>query len=288
MTMYNRFLLRILTFVRASNLIPMTELLTVLLTAVLTVHPVLADEPIVNLPPELVSPSVIPSVIPSAVTPRGMPSTLYVVIGGNGTCTVSHPSPLFHNLQSNSLFTGFESWLVKPGYLTPQDNVIFACYEWLSPMMRFYDVRYQPLMTSIHEGQLDVLVLSRSYGMARVVVIGHSHGGWRAIKLAASPYLAAHLTMPITLVSIDPVSRITCLKLRESGCREAPRDLSWDEMNYLNSRVRWLNAYQDNGIFLNSGAMTAAHANIPVISNHVAIQTNVTVWQAVVSWVTAL
>lgn len=260
------------------------SLIAMIPTMNLAVQPARADDSGVILPPELTPP---PS-IPAAVPPGLMPATLYVVIGGNGTCTFSQPSPFFANLQSNNLFSGFESWLVKPGYLTPQDNVIFVCYEWLSPMMRFYDVRYQPVMTAIHEGQLDELVLSRASGMARMVVIGHSHGGWRAIKLAASPYLAANLPLPITLVSIDPVSRMTCLKLREPGCREAPSDLSWDELRYLNTRVRWLNAYQDNGLLLKSSAIAAAHANIPVVSNHVAIQTDVTVWQALVSWVTAI
>ncbi len=227
------------------------------------------------------------SVEASAESPEGS-STLYVVIGGNGTCRYSKPSAMFSTLKSNSLFSSFESWIIQKGLLKASDNVLFVCYEWLSPMMQYFDLRYQPVMTPIHESALDELVLARAAGQARVVIMGHSHGGWRAMKLAASPYLASTLAgIRRTLISIDPVSRVTCLRLRDSGCREAPRDFSDAEINYLSNYVLWFNAYQEGVGVLRSGAATGARVNFPVDANHVSIQTSQIVWQSVLHWLMA-
>jgi hypothetical protein len=214
-----------------------------------------------------------------------LPPTLYVVIGGNGSCMAPGVSSVFPDLQDNELFRGFTSNIAAAGLLTANDNVLFTCYEWLSPMMRLYDARYQPVMVPLHEAQLDEVVLSRSANMSRVVIIGHSYGGWRAMKLAASPLLAAYMRAPITLVSIDAVSKVNCPRLREPGCRGAPSDFSPEESGYLNTKTRWLNAYQTRGVLLNSGMLTAAHANVEVVSNHIAIQTDRTVWNATCEWI---
>jgi hypothetical protein len=241
----------------------LTKILTILAMTHFWAPKVVADTPV--LPP--------------------MPPTLYVVIGGNGTCLVPGISPVFPNLQDNELFRGFTSTIATSGLLTANDNVLFACYEWLSPMMRLYDARYLPVMTPIHEAQLDEVVLSRSANMSRVVIIGHSYGGWRAIKLAASPFLAARMSAPVTLVSVDPVSKVNCPRLREPGCRAAPSDFTPEESGYLHTKTRWLNAYQTHGVLLNSGMLTAAHANVEVVSNHIAIQTDRTVWHAACEWI---
>jgi len=208
-------------------------------------------------------------------------SNLFVVLSGNGSCPKGYPSRVAPGLQENELFQAFNQWILLGGQVTASDNVLFACYEWQSPEMKFYDLRFAPQMVPILETQLDELVLPRAQYARKLIIVGHSHAGWRAMKLAASPLLLNSLNIPIVLATIDPVSRVTCQRLREPGCREAPRDFTQAEMTQLNTRTVWLNLFHQPAIILGSGPIGYAHFNYQVNANHVAMQTDPTVWQTV-------
>jgi hypothetical protein len=206
-------------------------------------------------------------------------STLYVVIAGNGACRRNSTFRYPAGLVETELFQSFVNSMLLTRVVTPWDNVIFTCYEWQSPQMQFYDMRGSHQMFSLHESQLDQLVLGRAQNIRRLVIIGHSHAGWRAMKLATS--LLRITAQPILLATIDPVSRVTCQRLRDPGCREAPRDFSPQDFFNLNTRTRWLNLFHQPVIILGSSPIAAAHYNIQINANHVAMQTDPTVWEMI-------
>lgn len=206
---------------------------------------------------------------------------LYVVLSGNGSCPKGAPSRVAPGLQENELFMAFNQWIYSGGVLTANDRVIYACYEWQSPQMKFYDLKAERQMLPILETQIPELVVGRMQGFSKIFIVGHSHAGWLAMKLASSPMLLTYSAVPILLATVDPVSRVTCQRLREPGCREAPRDFTVTELQNLNTRTRWLNLYHQPAIILGSGPIAQAHQNIRVNANHVAMQMDATVWQNV-------
>jgi hypothetical protein len=227
------------------------------------------------------APSYNPATMPppnnGVVTPVVQPGILYIVLGGNGTCNRNGFSSVVPGLKDVILFDSFNRWFLNSGVVTPADNVVYTCYEWLSPQMQYFVLRGSRAMAPMHENQLDGLVGSLMQNVRKIIIIGHSHAGWRAMKLASSPYIGA-LPVPILLASLDPVSRVTCQRLRDDGCREAPRDFTQAEWYQLNTRTRWLNLYHQPAMILGSGPMPAAHYNLQVFANHVAIESDYTVW----------
>lgn len=213
-------------------------------------------------------------------------SNLFVVLGGNGTCRRRVMSPVVPGLINAKLFDAFNGWFLRRGLVRSQDNVIYACYEWLSPQMQFYDLHGEGQMIPIHENQLDEVVVSRAQNVTKVVIIGHSHAGWRAMKLASSEYMLNSLQVPVVLATMDPVSRVTCQRVREPGCREAPRDITPEEFDRLHTRTTWFNIYHTPAAFLGSGPMAAAHYNQWVPVNHISMENDRRTWRIVTGFVT--
>ncbi len=212
-------------------------------------------------------------------------STLFVVLGGNGTCRRDGISAVVPGLKDVKLFDAFNAWILTNGLVQPEDNVLYACYEWLSPRMQFFDLHGEQSMIPMDETELDELVVSRAGNATKLVIIGHSHAGWRAMKLAASEYVLNSLQVPVVLATMDPVSRVTCQRLREPGCRQAPRDITVDEFDRLNTRTTWFNIYHTPAAFLGSGPMAAAHYNQWVPVNHVSMENNRRTWRLVSGFV---
>lgn len=209
--------------------------------------------------------------------------TLYVIVSGNATC---RPAILGTNdvsgLTDNSLFQGFIATMMTPGYVTQEDNVIFACYETLSPQMQVYDVRNRPQMVPINEAELEGIVMPQAYLAQRIVIMGHSYGGWKSMKMASSAQLLPYTQAPIQLITIDPISKINCTNPFMPGCRQAPSDFTNVEFSTLHSRTRWLNAVQQPGVVLGSESMPAAHTNLEFTGvNHFTIVSDPRLWQAI-------
>ena len=214
-------------------------------------------------------------------------SNLFVVLSGNGSCDKGGGTVIAPGLRENELFWAFDQWVMPSGLVKPSDNVLYACYDWQSPVMRLYDLRYRQQMIPINETELDGFVYAHARTARKIVIIGHSHAGWRAMKLASSPLLTSFLPVPILLATIDAVSRVTCQRLREPGCREAPTDFSQMEWSILNTRTVWTNLYHQPAIILGSGPMAAAHFNQNFNANHVQMQTDPYVWQSVRNFIQA-
>jgi hypothetical protein len=216
----------------------------------------------------------------------GVPSgaTLFVVISGNATCTAGTQRSPVPGLIATSLFEGFNETALSNGMVGPNDDVIFACYERLSPMMQVYDLRLQPQMLPIEQSQLDAIVLGRVSLFQNVVIIGHSYGGWKSMKLATSLLQVPNIQAPLTLITIDPISKVHCTGPLDPGCREAPQDFSPQELQQLNSRTRWLNAVQEPAVILGSKPIAAAHVNLKIAGNHFTIPKDTDLWQAIVQF----
>ena len=221
--------------------------------------------------------------------PSGMQTTLgtlFVVISGNATCSPARFGGAMPGLVNSDLFESFITTMMNTGYVKQNDNIIFACFETLSPQMQVYDVKYRPQKVSIHESQLDGIVIPQAQQAGRVVVIGHSYGGWKSMKLVSSPQLLGYVQAPIQLVTVDPISKVNCTNPLMPGCRQAPSDFTDVEFATLNSRTRWLNAVQEPGIVVGSDAMAAAHFNLKFTgANHFSIVNDARLWQAVTEFV---
>ena len=212
-------------------------------------------------------------------------ASLFVVIAGNGSCRRKTTFQNIPGLINTQLFQSFVHTMLEKGAVTKEDHIIFACYEWQSPQMKFYERNISNHMSPIHESQLDQVVLRQAAHFQRIVIIGHSHAGWRAMKLASSPLLLNTVQVPILLASIDPVSRIQCQRLRDLGCRHAPTDLSKEEFSQLKTRTHWLNLYHQPAKILGSSPIREADCNVKVDANHVLMQTDPLVWKNIYQFV---
>lgn len=215
-------------------------------------------------------------------SPVASDRNLFVVISGNGTCNPKLNSPAVPGLWRTDLFDSFIGSILNGGLVRAQDNVLFLCYERLSPQMNVFDLRSSRQMEPIHEAQVDDLVLSRLGGVRRVFMIGYSYGGWRAMKLASSPRLIAASPLPLTLVTIDPISKVTCTRAFDAGCHESPQDFRLAELKQLNTHTRWINLFETQGLLVSSGFIAAAHQNIEINANHLTVATHGDVWNTVV------
>jgi hypothetical protein len=255
--------------------------------AVPTVNPLPAPV-YIPTPEETYAPSTLPSTVPNPL-PTTIPTaitTLFVVISGNSTCHPARFRSTLPGLVRSSLFESFISTMMNTGYVSQNDNVIFACFETLSPQMQVYDMKLRPQMLSIHESQLDQIIVPQAQQAARIVVIGHSYGGWRSMKLLSSPQLQASVRAPIQLVTIDPISKVNCTNPLMPGCRQAPSDFTDVEFSILNTRTNWLNAVQEPGIILGSDTLPAAHVNLKFTGvNHFSIVNDTRLWQSITQFI---
>lgn len=207
--------------------------------------------------------------------------TLWVVLSGNGTCRRPVNSRFVPKLINAKLFEAFHQTFWRTGAIEDDDSVIYGCYEWLSPQMQVLDLRGGASMVPVHESGLDQFVADRADSFSNIIIIGHSHAGWLAMKLASSDRLLAVTEAPVALVTMDPVSRVTCQQLREPGCREAPRDFTAAELSTLHVRTRWLNIYHSPAAVLGSGSIAAAHKNTRISVNHVRMEDSPFAWRIV-------
>ncbi len=103
-----------------------------------------------------------------------------------------------------------------------------------------------------------------------VFIVGHSHGGWLAMKTA----LILPASVPLAgVVTNDPISRVNCgvqailWQVNHNGCQEAPQDVSDDERGQILARIsgggQWRHYYQRNFAPLRSAAF--AGTNVPQV-----------------------
>lgn len=221
---------------------------------------------------------------PQGPGPLAGAPNLFVVISGNDTCEPRKDSRVLPGLWSTQFFDQFMGQIAARGVVGPNDELIFVCYQSFSADMFFWDSKTQPQMIPIHEAELDGLILSRAQNIRKIIMLGYSYGGWRTMKLASSPLLLAKTKAPILLITVDPISRVTCQGAFDKGCHSPPTDFVPEELNALNTRTRWLNTFQMRSLFVNSGPIPAAHDNIEVKRSHLKMARNPAVWSNILGF----
>jgi len=111
----------------------------------------------------------------------------------------------------------------------------------------------------------------------RVHVIGHSYGGWLAIKMAAK--IIASGNEIDSLVTIDPISRDDCTYTNWTNCFGAPIDLRDETLAMIQNKTGyWANYYQNTTYYLHSGRIKFADRNEQLDASHYDIDTHETIW----------
>lgn len=126
---------------------------------------------------------------------------------------------------------------------------------------------------SFEDLRLKVESLARKTKQKRVILIGHSHGGWLAMHTASQ--LAPDIALSF-LVTIDPISREACPPLLfgsglaaklvgdpyRHSCEQFPPDIT-DEVQFALARRSkgWLHLYQTRTSHLHSSGSVRAHVS---------------------------
>lgn len=129
------------------------------------------------------------------------------------------------------------------------------------------------------EGYLDVIHEQLEH-FSHVFVVGHSYGGWLAMKLASSYSGIADKIK--TLHTIDPISKELCYFDNISECLSAPRDIEQPAREHIrNVTETWMNAWQDATFFLHSSPITEADENKKYESEHWDIDNDQDLWEEI-------
>jgi pimeloyl-ACP methyl ester carboxylesterase len=111
-----------------------------------------------------------------------------------------------------------------------------------------------------------------------VFVVGHSYGGWLAMKMAES--YEGDPSLIKTLHTIDPISKKLCFFDSVPECLSAPRDILSDARAHISLYTGvWVNPWQDATFFLHSSAISEADFNPKYNLDHWAIDNNEDVWK---------
>lgn len=218
---------------------------------------------------------------------RASAETIYLISGGYVSCRTSWNDPT-----SAPVFQA-----AKPR-LDPEAFVA-VCFRSDSTVLAFRSDK----ATVTSTGGVAELVqavrarMEQAEPGSRLVVIGHSYGGWAAIKAAAE---LVH-DYPIDyLASIDPISTTLCppsAYLDNSqpypSCTVAPEDLTEEFAALRQAGVHWVQFFQDRYEFIRSTPIEQASRNVyltyPNLSDfwawqaHALMDGDARVWDVVVA-----
>ncbi len=182
--------------------------------------------------------------------------TVYLISGGYVSCRTSWNDP-----------TSAPVFQAAVPRLAPK-SFVAACYRNDSTVLAFRS----DLTTETTVGGVEALTEAVRGRMAaaepgsKLVVIGHSYGGWAVIKAAAA--LAGEVDVAY-LATIDPVSTTGCppaayLDADEpfGPCTVAPEDLEADFVKLHDAGVTWVQFYQDRYDFIQSTPIAEATRNV--------------------------
>lgn len=212
-----------------------------------------------------------------------LPSTRPLVIGMSGysTCTESED---YHNGESGPLgaqiFRKVEMVVQRISEkINVEPAVLASCFTDNSELITASSldgwVLKQPkdgdYLASIRE-QIDFFT--------HVFVVGHSYGGWLAMKLAES-YRGTPDKIK-TLHTIDPISKELCYFNNVSECLSAPRDIGKPSREHIRDHTEtWVNAWQDVTFFLHSSSIAEADENPKYDEEHWDIDNNDELWEKI-------
>ena len=215
----------------------------------------------------------------SAVAKVDKPKWAALVFGGNASC---HP---FGGDASSpyglSMYTQFDEVVqdLRNQHGASVDYFL-TCYTVKG--LIFYVSSGAPKLVSQVAPELlaeKILEFTEANVVRRLHAIGHSHGGWQALKLALQLDGQVYFDK---LVTIDPISRVNCRPPNITGCLRAPRDISECEYQKISSSVgKWSNYYQIRTPYLHSSPIASASENIELSLDHFKIDNSAEIWRQI-------
>lgn len=200
---------------------------------------------------------------------------LLAIMGGNTSCSTDddgNSSPQWMGMTAP--FNNLRKKLEESGQYTV--SYFLSCHN--SDAAVHYAASDDP--TSIHDTDFTgtkekIDQLYESTGAQRLIVAGHSYGGWLAMMLGAS--FSERLS---ALITIDPISRVTCSFMTPAGCLQAPTDISHSKrLDIKGNADVWINFWQDRTFYLHSSTMNEADFNYQEQAEHTDIDSHDDVWQ---------
>jgi hypothetical protein len=110
-----------------------------------------------------------------------------------------------------------------------------------------------------------------------VFIIGHSYGGWLAMKLVES--YKGQPDKIKSLYSIDPISRKLCFFNNPEYCMSAPKDILAAGRQHINDVTKlWVNPWQKKTFFLHSSVIPQADENPQYDIEHYDLDNSEAIW----------
>jgi pimeloyl-ACP methyl ester carboxylesterase len=185
--------------------------------------------------------------------------------GGNGSCGDGLLGQRIHAHTER-----LQQTLEKAGHKVTID---LTCYERLSYDVHFLDESGQE--RTLNRTAYSKWLNQRIAGLRpdRIVIVGHSYGGWLSMFLTTR---LSPATKVDTLVTVDPISQVYCTiadvlkrfsmyynqETPKPGCQQAPADMNPDGYRRIAGRSRiWRQYFQARTSPLRSGPIPAASSN---------------------------
>lgn len=205
-------------------------------------------------------------------------TTLFTYFGGNTSCgkdsNGNNPSPY-----GQKAWSDIYNLLKANNSETKKVEYVISCYTDTADVVLSYSAEPGKVFaTSTEKFAKFVADYAEKVQPDRIILAGHSYGGWLAMKVSEleSARLPNH-----HLHTIDPISRKTCSFSSPFGCQSAPEDFSNNERYDLAERSDlWINYFQTQTWYLHSSAIREADKNFKFKTSHTDIDSASQVWES--------
>jgi pimeloyl-ACP methyl ester carboxylesterase len=200
--------------------------------------------------------------------PQSQPYGLIVGLGGNGSC-----GPGGNPSESSLSGPLIETVAKIEDELDVKMRFLLTCYLFNGEDIFFQrDDRDERESGDVSDLSQAISEFVNELGPTKTFLIGHSYGGWAAMKLAL---LAGYSGV----YTVDPISRVDCSFTNPWGCTRAPRDIADDDRRQIaDNSDSWLNFYQRQTWYLRSSRIPEADSNHRIEAEHTEIDSHPDVW----------
>jgi hypothetical protein len=205
------------------------------------------------------------------------PKPLIIGMSGYATCLESEDVPGQYGPKGHEMFKRITA---IADYIKSQFGVEPAVHASCFTTERRLIVssspsQYQPTSPTDDEYLESTHQLMNDY--SDIFVVGHSYGGWLAMKLMESWNGNQYAVK--TIYTLDPISRKLCFFDDPNECLSAPHDILDSGRRHIsdNSGV-WVNPWQRNTLFLHSSQIAEADLNPQYDLTHWSILTDDEIW----------
>ncbi len=207
---------------------------------------------------------------------------LAIVMSGNKSCHRHNNNP--SSPVRASIFPDFNRFKDK---MERTENLeidyVLTCYDGLGRLYMTNSTNPENVLSADEDGVLPFIEeFRRVRPNHRLLLIGHSYGGWLSLKTTLHLHSELESLPRLTLVTIDPISKVNCSPFKPFGCSSSPTDISGDEYQAISgSSNPWLNFYQRQTPIVRGSAIEKASHNIEVSATHMDIDNQPLVWESI-------